>query len=164
MCCIWLEHAPGQWQSWHLSGGQPVAGADFVTLREGGAALLVWAEVRARVNGEPILGGLRLLDHRDEVLLGAARLIYSAQSAPAVTTFTLVGDQRPPICPVCRGQVRPGMQAVRCPGCGRWFHQLEANGEQPARPCWTYAPTCRFCNHPTTLEGSAWRPDQEADL
>ena len=149
MSSIWREHAPGQWHS------TPKLAHDGVGLVEtpGGAILLVRDGVRVRVNGEPVYGGVRVLDHRDEILVGADRLLFSAQSAPLVTAFALAPEGRPPVCPICRGPVRDGMQAVACPGCGRWFHQLDA------KPCWTYAPTCRFCQHPTPLdEAAAWRP------
>jgi hypothetical protein len=112
--------------------------------------------VWVRVNGLPVLGGLRLLGHKDEVLAEGARFFFSVESAPEVVVFQLPPGGRAPICPVCRGPVREGAQVVQCPGCSRWFHQLEA------KPCWTYAPACRFCNHPTPLvAGSAWRPDRE---
>ena len=69
---------------------------------------------------------------------------------------------RSPTCPLCRGPVRDGDRAVQCPGCGRWFHQTDAAEGKPAKPCWTYAPTCRFCNHPTALGGEhGWRPEME---
>ena len=144
MSSIWREHTPGQWQA------MPKLAHEGIALVEmpGGALLLVRDSVRVRVNG-----GVRVLDHRAEILVGADRLLFSAQSAPLVTMFALAVDGRLPVCPICRGPIRDGMQAVACPGCGRWFHQLDA------KPCWTYAPTCRFCQHPTALdEAAAWRP------
>jgi hypothetical protein len=127
-----------------------------------GAALLVRPGVWVRVNGEPVLGGLRLLLHKDEVCAEDARLFFSAESAPAVVPFQAPAGGRVPTCPVCRGPIREGSPAVRCPGCGRWFHQGEAGAGRPAKPCWTYAPSCRFCDHPTSFAAEAtWRPDRE---
>src|SRR5262245_41644492 len=165
MGCIWQEHAGAAWQARALVAGRvlrgeelALAGAAFVPLGQG-AARRVRAGVRARVNGEPVLGGLRLLEHRDEVLIGATRLVFSGEATPAVTTLRLGEGERVPVCPVCRGPVRDGTAAVQCPGCGRWSHQLDA------KPCWTYAPACRFCGHPTSLDGeAAWRPDREESL
>jgi hypothetical protein len=123
---------------------------------DGGMALLIRPGVRVWVNGLPVLGGIRLLEHRDEILVGGQRFYYSAESRPEVVAFHLEAGERPPTCPVCRGQVREGDDAVQCPGCGRWHHQL------PGKPCWTYAPTCRFCSHPTALTGEdSWRPEME---
>jgi hypothetical protein len=164
MSCLWLEHA-GAWQARALAGGRVLAGDElalagiaFVPLPRGQAALLVRPGVRVRVNGEPVFGGVRLLEHKDEVLIGARRVVFSGEATPVVTTFTAAG-QRPPVCPVCRGPVREGTQAVQCPGCGRWFHQ------QDAKTCWTYAATCRFCNHPTSFSAeTCWRPDQEESV
>lgn len=171
MGCIWRERSGGTWEPRSL----PVQGV--LSLEEAGlagtaillsarnTALLVRPGVRARVNGEPVLGGLRLLEHRDEILLGPVRLYFSAQTAPVRVAFHLRDGERPPVCPLCRGPVREGMQAVQCPGCSRWFHQLDATAEAAARPCWTYAPTCRFCNHPTPFDAdAAWRPGREESL
>jgi len=170
MSCIWQERT-GRWEARAVVAGRvlpgeelDVPGVGVVPLGQG-AALLVRPGVSARVNGEPVLGGLRLLEHKDEVLVGARRLFFSAEATPVVAVFHLPEGQRPPICPVCRGPVREGMQAVQCPGCGRWFHQRETTAQQPAKPCWSYAATCRFCNHPTSFAAeAAWRPDREDNL
>jgi hypothetical protein len=168
MSCVWQEHRAGRWGAHALLPGKLTAGEELgvagIALRGmgRGAALLVRPGVAARVNGEPVLGGLRLLEHADEVLVGAVRLCFSQESTPVVVCFALAAGQRPPVCPVCRGPVKEGAQAVQCPGCGRWFHQLGAEDGRPAKPCWTYAPTCRFCNHPTSFAAeAAWRPDRE---
>lgn len=166
MGCVWLQRG-GHWQARTIRG-RPYAdelpelsGIAVVPLKQG-AALFTRKGVHVRVNGEPVLGGLRVLEHKDEVLVGSERLFYSAEVTPLVVTFRPDAGERIPVCPVCRGPVRDGMQAVECPGCGRWFHQRPVSGDQPAKPCWTYAPTCRFCNHPTPLDVSAaWKPGPE---
>ena len=147
------------------AGGLDVDGLRFLRFgaaNERGVALLLPPGVAARVNGRPVLGGLRVLEHKDEVTFGRSRLFYSAESTPLVVVFRREDGSRSPTCPLCRGPVRDGDQAVQCPGCGRWFHQADATEDRPAKPCWTYAPTCRFCNHPTALGGEAgWRPERE---
>jgi hypothetical protein len=108
-----------------------------------------------------VLGGLRVLEHKDEILVGSARLFFSAESAPVVVAFHLEAGAKAPTCPVCRGPLKDGDQAVRCPGCSRWYHQLDAVEGRPAKHCWTYAETC-LCQHPRTLSGELlWRPELE---
>jgi hypothetical protein len=129
---------------------------------ERGALLMVRAGLWARVNGLPVLGGLRLLQHKDEVLVLGGRLYFSVETTPAITTYRVPEGGRAAVCPICRGPIKDGMQAVQCPGCARWFHQAEAADGRPAKPCWIYAPTCRFCGHPTAFDAeAAWRPDRE---
>jgi hypothetical protein len=129
---------------------------------DGGVALLVPGGIDARVNGEAILGGLRVLGHKDEILLGTARFAFSTEATPKLEIFHNEPAMRSPSCPVCRGPIQDGQTAVRCPGCGRCYHQITAADSEPARPCWTYAPTCRFCEHPTALTGAAlWQPESE---
>jgi hypothetical protein len=165
MSSLWLEHRPKEWRSLTVPSGQLLTGRGVglpgvgVLGLPGRAVLFVHAGTFARVNGEPVVGGMRVLEHRDEVLTEAARCFFSGESAPVVTPFVLGPGGRVPTCPVCRGPVREGMLAVACPGCGRRAHQLEG------RACWSYAPTCRFCNHPTSFAAEAtWRPDVEDDL
>jgi hypothetical protein len=144
-----------------LSGGA-VRLARFGTGPDAGVALLARPEAEVRINGLPILGGLAILQHRDELLIGGRRFCFSAESTPLVTRFHLSEGARRPACPVCRGALQDEEEAVQCPGCGRWFHQIEASEGKRARACWTYAATCRFCRHPTSLNGdTAWRPEQE---
>jgi hypothetical protein len=171
MSCLWVQNVPGCWTTRTVPAGKPLAGEDIgvpgialLVLPRQGAVLLARDGVWVRVNGEVVLGGMRILEHKDEVLVEDLRLVFSQESTPVITPFVVVAGQRPPTCPICRGPIRDGMHAVQCPGCGRWFHQQEGDG-QPARPCWTYAATCRFCQHPTAFDTeSAWRPDREENL
>ena len=165
MSSVWREVRGGGWQPVAIPEAQgapavavEVEGARFLRFGAGDerrTALVLPPGVAARVNGRPVLGGLRVLEHKDEVIFGRSRLFCSAESAPVVVVFRRAEGARSPTCPLCRGPVRDGDRAVQCPGCGRWFHQAD-------KPCWTYAPTCRFCNHPTALGGEAgWRPERE---
>ena len=166
MSCLWIETAPGQWTPKILPAGKPTNGEDLgvpgvalLVLPRQGAVLLARPGVWVRVNGDPVLGGMRLLQHKDEVLADDVRLVFSQQGIPAVVAFSLNNGGRLPTCPVCRGLVQESALSVQCPGCARWFHQ------EGAKTCWTYAPTCRFCNHPTAFDDSAaWRPDREEAL
>jgi hypothetical protein len=169
MSCLWLEGAAGRWTARTVPSGRPLAGEDLglpgialLVLPRQGAVMLVRDGVWVRVNGEPVLGGMRILEHTDEVLIEDVRLVFSQETTPVQVSFQATAGQRAPTCPICRGPIRDGMQAVQCPGCGRWFHQIDG---PPAKPCWTYAPTCRFCQHPTSFAAeAAWRPDREETL
>lgn len=170
MSTLWRKSADG-WQSVPLDGcarlsqGIDVAGVEIVRVGRGsdaGAAVLVRAGTWARVNGQPVLGGIRVLDDKDEILAGGSRLFFSAQSSPVVVTFRAEVGVRLPTCPVCRGPIREGQRAVHCPGCPRWYHEGEPTDENPARRCWSYAATCSFCHHPTSLaEDAIWMPDRD---
>jgi hypothetical protein len=169
---IWYEADGGRWQSVFVAEGTPLEGdglgaanVRFVRFGRGadrGVCLLARPEVRVLVNGHPVAGGFRLLEHRDEVLAGGKRFFYSSETTPVIALFHAEAGARPCTCPVCRGVIKEGDTAVQCPGCGRWFHQLEPVEGKPPRRCWTYSATCRICQHPTALEGEAvWRPEKE---
>jgi len=129
-----------------------------------GHLLLAGAELHVRVNGAPIVGGIRVLHDKDELAIGLTRMYFSAESTPIVTTYRHDGSPRRPRCPVCRAAIEDGESIVRCPGCDRIYHQITASGAGPAKPCWTYTPACRFCSHTTSLSGEpSWRPE-EVDL
>lgn len=129
------------------------------------AALLTQPYVQLHVNGLPIIGGLHILEHRDEILVEGSRYYFSAESQPMVSVFRLDEGARRPTCPVCRGTLKDGETAVRCPGCSRWFHQIASQEGQRGRTCWTYADTCRFCQHPTSLSGEpTWTPMREEEV
>ena len=118
------------------------------------------------VNGVRIVGGLKTLKHRDEICFGGQRLFYSSETTPVVEVYSHEGTGRRPRCPICRAEILDGESIVRCPGCTRVYHQCVANDENATdeageKPCWTYSPNCRFCEHPTSLSGEpTWRPEQ----
>jgi hypothetical protein len=170
MSCLWYEQGEQAWQAIPLAPSQMLMGStlglDGIAFLEwgkggGAAVLMVRPPVWVRVNGRPILGGLRVLGHWDEILVNHRRLYFSRETTPTVVSFALAAGERPPTCPICRGPIRAGSQSVQCPGCSRWFHQAEPLEGSPAKPCWTYAPTCRFCSHPTAFTAeAAWRPER----
>jgi hypothetical protein len=172
MSCVWQECPGNAWNSIPLPAGNTLdgtplglAGVAFCSLGQAsaqGAALLVRPGVWVRVNGRPVLGGVHVLEHKDEILVAGGRLFFSMETTPVAVPFRLAAGAPVPTCPICRGPIKDGQQAVQCPGCSRWFHQLDAAEGRPAKPCWTYAPTCRFCNHPTSFAAeSAWKPETE---
>ena len=169
MSTIWTQSTTGDWQPRPL----PATGTAALTLAAGvvvtgfgagaerGAALLTAINSSVRVNGRPTRG-LWILMHRDEVSTADERWYFSAQSPAVVVPFLLAAGQRRPKCPLCRDSLDDEQLAVECPGCGRWYHEIPAEGDRPARGCWTTVEACRFCQQPTALDGAAvWRPDWE---
>ena len=127
-------------------------------------ALLAKLDLNVLVNGVPIAGGLRILEHRDEIVVGGSRLLYSEESVPEITTAQAGPGARPLRCSLCRGTIENGMTIVRCPRCLRLFHQSDAGPDAPERHCWTYSERCRHCGHPTAMTGeSLWSPEKEND-
>jgi hypothetical protein len=137
----------------------------IVPFRDGGRdqhALIGPPRCRIRVNGALVVGGVHVLDHKDELVIGAEQIFFSAESTPVVEIYQHGNDAaRRPRCPVCRAAIEEGDSIVRCPGCSRIHHQIPARGGRPEKPCWTYSPQCRFCEHPTSLSGQpGWQPDE----
>jgi len=130
---------------------------------DGGIALLAPPGAPAAyVNGEQLIGGLRILEHRDEILCGLGRWYYSAESRAEIRAFSLAAGERRPRCGVCRSPIEDGQHVVACPQCKRLYHQIAEQPPAPAKPCWTYRPQC-LCGHPTALDEDAlWRPEKEA--
>ncbi len=125
-------------------------------------AVLHGIGVCVRVNGLPIMGGIRILEHRDEIVVGSSRTFFSAESTPSVEIYRHTDAGRRPKCPVCRNAVMDDQSVVRCPGCNRIFHQIEETESSPKKHCWTYSNECKFCGHPTQMSGEpVWRPVAE---
>jgi hypothetical protein len=127
----------------------------------------------SRVNGQRIIGGAKVLKHKDEITFNAQQFFFSAETPPVVVSFPAHLCAEKLRCPVCRGPFASGQPVVQCPGCQRWYHHSEKEGGEQeaseagsavaARPCWTYAPQCKFCGHQTAMsEEALWRPDEQA--
>jgi hypothetical protein len=171
MSTLWCELDNGHWHP--VTIGKALDGTalqspgirivHFGQESESGVALLARPPAHVLVNGQPVLGGLRVLDHKDEVLASRRRFFYSAESAPVVVVFRRPPGARPVTCPVCRGVIHDGDAAVQCPNCSRWHHQIEPAEGRPGRRCWIFASHCRICTiQPTALSGEpAWRPEME---
>ena len=106
------------------------------------------------VNGVRLAGGVRVLQHKDHVLLGQAEACYSAESVVRVETYQ---DNEKIFCPRCKLEVTPGQRIVTCPGCELVYHEDEEAG----LTCFTFAETC-VNGHSTRLDGVLrWQPSQE---
>lgn len=106
------------------------------------------------VCGQPVALGMRALADRDSIRIdGMGTLFFSTETLARVEPFPR--QDRECFCPRDKLPLESGTPAVRCPGCGLWYH------ERPDRPCWTYAPTCQMCPQPTAWgSGFRWTPEQ----
>jgi hypothetical protein len=115
--------------------------------------LLAGRGVALRVNGQPLILGIRALRDRDEISIAGQRCFFSTEELARVVTCP--GLAQPAWCPRCKQQVEPRSPAVACPHCRAWHHESEKF------PCWSYEPTCALCQlQPTALDaGYSWTPE-----
>lgn len=131
------------------------ASAPRLVAEAGSWLLLAPRGAAVTVDGAEISAGARILRDGAEIRVeGSVRAFFSSEElariepAPAARSGELT-------CPRCQTAIKPGSPAVRCVGCSVWYHQDEAEG----LTCFTYAPTCTFCGHETSLEGGfRWTP------
>lgn len=133
-----------------------LAAGRFLARHDGGWALLQTegSPGLLRHNGLSLSVGIRLLEHGDSLMLDDEDrgVHFSTERDPARVEPAPPGLEG--VCPRCRGELLAGQDAVRCPGCGLWHHQNEGG-----LSCFTYAPTCASCSHPTQLGmGLQWTP------
>jgi hypothetical protein len=118
-----------------------------------GWAILVGADARLLVNGEPAALGLALLRHRDELRLSGAAPVYFSTERLAVIEECARDDA--PRCPRCAQPIVRGELSVRCPACAVLHHQ------RSDRECWTHLPSCALCDQTTDLKtGLRWTPEE----
>jgi len=139
-------------------GKRDAAGATL--MRTGGPDDERWAilgPASVQVNGVPLLGGIRILNDRDEIrACDGAPFYFSTERLAKVEPFP--GTGRRTFCARCKTEIAVGTPAVRCPGCGMWCHQSEADGLL----CWQYpgTSTCPLCDFPNALDGTyRWSPE-----
>lgn len=138
------------------------AGAVLMSLNgpRGAAWILISSQGQhaPRVNGD--LHGVKLLSDRDEVRMHRVRLFFSSESLAQVEPIPAANTHSGK-CPRCTRGFEPGQLSVKCPKCGIWSHQFEGGDGIEGRKCWTYAPGCASCGHPTALDaGYAWTPEE----
>lgn len=136
------------------AGARVTAGALLHTPEPDPGAWLLIAPLHEpiAVNGLPLIGGVRLLDDRDEIRLPDGWSCFFSDEEPA-RMDPMPAAEKPMNCPRCRQAIAPGSPAVRCPSCGIWHHQQEG------LECWTYSAACALCPQPTALNGGyRWTP------
>ncbi|MFQ6103287.1 MAG: RING finger protein [Candidatus Glassbacteria bacterium] len=90
-----------------------------------------------RVNGKRIRAGIRVLKHKDDIMIGRSHVYYSAQSLVRAEPFRpREQGSRRISCPVCGDAIEEGQTIVRCPQCQILYHQQED------RACWSSIPEC----------------------
>jgi len=112
-----------------------------------------------RVNGSPLTLGIRVLRHRDEIVLpvsheGPRRWFFSGECV--VEVRRLPRQYEPATCPRCKRRIAVGTLAVQCPNssCGAWYHQTDES------PCWSSGEYCGLCEPPAVLAaGTRWSPE-----
>lgn len=172
MAVLWSEDSKeGRWVASLLRGrrhqlhqaGVPVEAATVCLLRSAEVddqwVLLSESGSSVRVNGLPLSLGIRVLRHRDEIVLptsgeGAHRWFFSGECV--VEAQPLPGEYAPATCPRCQRRIAVGTLAVQCPNstCGAWYHQTDES------PCWSSGEYCGLCETPAVLEaGTRWSPE-----
>jgi hypothetical protein len=111
------------------------------------------------INGVPLPSGIRLLRDRDAIRFDGGRMaFFSAEMAAQVEPFP---GNEPVSCVRCYSPIDPGSDAVRCPACGVWHHQI--SGPEGGRDweCWTRNETCAQCRKQSTDSeaGPTWTPE-----
>jgi hypothetical protein len=171
MAQIWARSESGDWEAVKVEGDafalvagpQPIAPPDteagVLCRRFAGRSRETWVllsspSVDLRVNGAPLLTGIRVLEDRDAIQLSDESPTYfSSERLAEVELFP--GSPEAVYCPRCKTEIAAGGAAVRCPGCESWHHQNETFG------CWLYADRCALCDHPTALDaGYRWSPEE----
>ena len=163
---LWYKSG-GAWGARKLAGSKFEISADKPNpspaarlIQSGAEGAALWALVSpmrsgVRVNGRVVAAGLRVMADRDEIRIGDSQFFFSAESIAEVVAFP--GAVRPVFCGRCRLPLAAGSPAVCCPECAIWHHQ----GGKENRLCWTYAPTCSYCQTQTGLGSELkWAPEE----
>lgn len=145
ICFVPLAGAPGSRDVRLLPPGAAGVPASW-SLLAGRAASL-------RVNGHPLVLGIRALRDKDELSIADRRWFFSSEELACVSPFP--GLAQPACCPRCKQKLEIGDASVACPLCHAWHHQTEKF------PCWTYDATCALCQLQSTAldAGYSWTPE-----
>jgi hypothetical protein len=174
MAHLWVPDGPVGWAVLPLSGAAVSlaqwpprvmasdsvvrSAGDVLLVRHGAGAARRWVLLASqdgavRVNGAPVIGGVRVVEDRDEIWMrGEKPVFFSAEELARVEPFPAEASAK--FCARCKLEVQAGSPAVRCPACSVWYHQSDDY------PCWVYARTCALCDQPTDLAaGFRWTPE-----
>jgi len=164
---VWTSEK-GQWvaralndEGFALSGASAASPSGAVLRRSGrddtDAAwyLLAPPTVSVFVNGEAVPLGIRVLRDRDEIrVAGGQPVFFSTEKLIGVEPYAGVAGAT---CLRCAKTIERNSPAVRCPGCGRWYHQSAERG------CFTYgdAPICVECGADAVVSDQfQWMPEE----
>ena len=138
--------------TWRRSETAPNFAPAVIELSASGECLLFIApDVHLAVNGTPVLNGVRVLQHRDEIASADAITYFSTEKLPEVVAFS----GSPVKCGRCRSEIKEGSAAAMCV-CGLWYHASD-------RACFEYGDAvCIACGRPTRLDGAGlWCPKEQ---
>ena len=120
------------------------------------------AKQQVRINGDPILAGIRVLQDHDEIVIRSCeggshrlRLYFSIEKIARIERLS--EHEHTVSCARCFKNITPGDQVVRCPapGCRAVHHQSDEFN------CWTYASKCAnsMCYQDTEINSEfRWVP------
>jgi len=117
-------------------------------------ALVCSQDTNVCVNGIPVVCGLLVLSDRDAITVAerSSPIFFLDEDPARIQPFP--ETTHPVKCGRCKTPIAEERAAVRCPGCGQWYHQ-----ETGSKECWTYGKTCLACRHSTSLDGRfSWTP------
>ncbi|MEY2410116.1 MAG: Prokaryotic finger family 1 [Verrucomicrobiota bacterium] len=167
MAHLWISDL-NEWKAQRLASdlfpletGVPAESRGVMLRRSGTApAIATWyllapPAVPVHVNGIHVALGICALRDKDEIrLAGAEPLFFSTEEMVEVEPFAGAAQSR---CPRCTKILESRAPAVRCPGCGTWYH------EETDRACFTYGenPICVACGADAVVGGGfAWSPEE----
>src|SRR6266852_1023432 len=142
---VWLREGVGASAGWMRTQiPSAIAGAEIAE-RNGAFVLLAEPGSGLRVNGKELIHGVRVLEHRDEVVDATGSLAYfSTEDPPEAVRYSGPSAK----CGRCHVSVGPESLVVKC-SCGVLYHHGEPS-------CFEYGddPRCVACGRPTRLDGS----------
>lgn len=118
------------------------------------------AKQQVRINGDPILAGIRVLQDHDEIVVRSYegesyRLFFSIEKIAKIEQLS--EHDHAANCARCLKKINPGDQVVKCPapGCRAVHHQSDEFN------CWTYNSKCAnsMCYQDTEISSEfRWVP------
>ena len=119
--------------------------------------LIVPPEHSVHVNGERVMLGICALSDKDEIRVpGRESFFFSTEKLARVEPFPGGVNGQRFFCPRCKQEIQLAGLAVRCPQCGVWHHQSDADD----LPCWFYGQHCALCDQPSGLDADyRWTPE-----
>jgi hypothetical protein len=112
-------------------------------------------EATLAVNGY-LIPTLRVLRHKDEILVENARYYFSAESPVEVREWSEAAPGEAVLCARCHARLRGGDLVAACPSCGAVCHESEDLA------CLSYEPECPRCGAAISMDSAkfSWTPEE----
>jgi hypothetical protein len=147
---VWLLGTVSGWRRAQIPSA--VAGGEIVKFNAA-YVLLAPPGGGVRVNGQRLVRGIRVLEHRDEVMDADGAVAYfSTEEPPEPVRYSGPAAK----CGRCRASIALDSLAIKC-ACGVWYHHGDPS-------CFEYGddPRCVACRRAARLDGSGlWSPEVE---